>query len=101
MEKSGYGHDGIYKSLRPPLVFPKDPNLSLVNFLFRNYSSYASKLALVDVDSAQSLTFSQFKSTLIKVSHGFRHLVIKKSDVLGFLLLILYYILFVFLVLLL
>ncbi|KAJ0083658.1 hypothetical protein Patl1_30600 [Pistacia atlantica] len=81
MEKSGYGRDGIYRSLRPPLVLPKDPNLSMVNFLFRNSSSYESKLALIDADSAQSLTFSQFKSTLIKVSHGFRHLGIKKSDV--------------------
>lgn len=81
MEKSGYGRDGIYRSLRPPLVLPKDPNLSMVNFLFRNSSSFESKLALIDADSAQSLTFSQFKSTLIKVSHGFRHLGIRKGDV--------------------
>ncbi|KAJ6290599.1 hypothetical protein OIU78_026360 [Salix suchowensis] len=29
MEKSGYGRDGIYRSLRPTLVLPKDSNLSL------------------------------------------------------------------------
>ncbi|KAJ0020403.1 hypothetical protein Pint_32077 [Pistacia integerrima] len=74
MEKSGYGRDGIYRSLRPRLVLPKDPNLSMVNFLFQNSSSYQSKLALIEADSGESLTFSQFKSTLIKVSHGFCHL---------------------------
>ncbi|KAJ0084838.1 hypothetical protein Patl1_30598 [Pistacia atlantica] len=74
MEKSGYGRDGIYRSLRPRLVLPKDPNLSMVYFLFQNSSSYQSKLALIEADSGESLTFSQFKSTLIKVSHGFCHL---------------------------
>ncbi|KAH7561103.1 hypothetical protein ACOSP7_016319 [Xanthoceras sorbifolium] len=81
MEKSGYGRDGIYRSLRPPLVFPKDPNLSMVTFLFRNSFSYESKPALIEADSSSSLTFSEFKSTLIKVSHGFRHLGIRKNDV--------------------
>lgn len=81
MEKSGYGRDGIYRSLRPPLVLPKDRNLSMISFLFRNSASYGSKLALIDADSGESLTFSQLKSTLIKVSHGFRHLGIKKNDV--------------------
>ncbi|KAI9194019.1 hypothetical protein LWI28_002367 [Acer negundo] len=81
MEKSGYGRDGIYRSLRPPLVLPKDPNLSMVDFIFRNSSSYESKFALIEADSSASLTYSQFRSTLIKVSHGFRHLGIRKNDV--------------------
>lgn len=81
MEKSGYGRDGIYRSLRPRLVLPRDPNLSMVNFLFQNSSSCQSKLALIEADSGESLTYSQFKSILIKVSHGFHHLGIHKHDV--------------------
>ncbi|KAH9700399.1 4-coumarate--CoA ligase-like 7 [Citrus sinensis] len=81
MEKSGYGRDGIYRSLTPPLVLPSDPSFSMVNFLFRNSASYSSKLALIDANSDESLSFSQFKSIVIKVSHSFRHLGITKKDV--------------------
>ncbi|KAH7864578.1 hypothetical protein Vadar_031188 [Vaccinium darrowii] len=82
MEKSGYGKDGIYRSLRPPLLLPEDQNLSMVSFLFRNSSSYSDKPALIDADSGQTLTFSQFKSTVAKLSHAFLHqLGIKKNDV--------------------
>ncbi|GLT65034.1 hypothetical protein SLA2020_374880 [Shorea laevis] len=81
MEKSGYGRDGIFRSLRPPLLLPKDPNLSLVSFLFRNTSAYPNKPALIDADSGESLSFSQFKSLLIQLSHAFLQLGIKKKDV--------------------
>uniref|UniRef100_A0A6P3ZLT8 4-coumarate--CoA ligase-like 7 isoform X1 n=1 Tax=Ziziphus jujuba TaxID=326968 RepID=A0A6P3ZLT8_ZIZJJ len=81
MEKSGYGRDGIFRSLRPPLVLPRDPNLSLASFLFRNSSSYPHKPALIDADSNETLSFAQFKSMVIKVSHGLLHLGIKKNDV--------------------
>ncbi|KAE9445882.1 hypothetical protein C3L33_22232, partial [Rhododendron williamsianum] len=81
MEKSGYGQDGIYRSLRPPLLLPTDPNLSMVSFLFRNSSSYSDKPALIDADSGHTLTFSQFKSTVAKLSHAFLHqLGIKKNE---------------------
>ncbi|KAK8596511.1 hypothetical protein V6N13_001132 [Hibiscus sabdariffa] len=63
MEKSGYGIDGIYRSLRPPIVLPKEPNLSMVSFLLRNVSCYPDKPALIDADSGETLTFSQFQST--------------------------------------
>ncbi|CAH2071709.1 unnamed protein product [Thlaspi arvense] len=81
MEKSGYGRDGIYRSLRPKLVLPKDPNTSLVSFLFRNSSSYPSKPALVDSDSGDSLSFSQLKSAVARLAHGFLRLGIRKNDV--------------------
>ncbi|KAG2674044.1 hypothetical protein I3760_13G117800 [Carya illinoinensis] len=81
MEKSGYGRDGIFRSLRPPLVLPTDPELSMVSFLFRNPSSYPHKPALIDADSSQVLSWSQFKSTLVKLSHGLLRFGIKKSDV--------------------
>ncbi|RZC70513.1 hypothetical protein C5167_033646 [Papaver somniferum] len=81
MEKSGYGNDGIYRSLRPPVNLPNDPNTSLVSFLFRNSDSYAGKIAIVDVDSDESLSFKEFKSMVIRVSNGFVELGIKKGDV--------------------
>ncbi|XP_050140610.1 probable CoA ligase CCL7 [Malus sylvestris] len=81
MEKSGYGRDGIFRSLRPPLVLPRDPNLSMVSFLFRNSSSYSHKPALIEGESSKTLSFSQFKSKVIQVSHGLIHLGIKKNDV--------------------
>ncbi|KAL2536297.1 4-coumarate--CoA ligase-like 7 [Forsythia ovata] len=81
MEKSGYGRDGIYRSLRPPLVLPKDPNLSMVSFLFRNISSFPDKPALIDSHTGQTLTFIEFKSVVSKVSYGLLQLGIKKNDV--------------------
>ncbi|OMO82789.1 AMP-dependent synthetase/ligase [Corchorus capsularis] len=80
MEKSGYGKDGIFRSLRPPITLPKEPNLSMVSFLFRNISSYPDQIALIDADSNETLTFSQFKSTVIKLSHAFLNLGINKND---------------------
>ncbi|XP_054812903.1 probable CoA ligase CCL7 [Prosopis cineraria] len=81
MQRSGYGRDGIYRSLRPPLVIPRDENLSLVSFLFRNVASFPTKPALIDADSSQTLSFGQLKSLVVKVSHAFLHLGIKKNDV--------------------
>ncbi|CAH8385812.1 unnamed protein product [Eruca vesicaria subsp. sativa] len=81
MEKSGYGKDGIYRSLRPTLVLPKDPNTSLVSFLFRNSSSYPSKLAIIDSDTGDSLTFSDLKSSVARLAHGFLKLGIRQNDV--------------------
>ncbi|CAA7046965.1 unnamed protein product [Microthlaspi erraticum] len=81
MEKSGYGRDGIYRSLRPTLVLPEDPNTSLVSFLFRNSSAYPSKPALVDSDTGDSLTFSELKSAVSRLAHGLLRLGIRKNDV--------------------
>ena len=50
--------------MRPPLVLPKDPNHSIVTFLFRNASSYPNKPALIDAETSETLTFSQLKSTI-------------------------------------
>lgn len=81
MEKSGYGRDGVFRSLRPPVLLPKDPNLSMLSFLFRNASSFADKRALVDSHTGETLTFAQFKSKVSKVAHGLLQLGIKKNDV--------------------
>ncbi|KAG5383772.1 hypothetical protein IGI04_035242 [Brassica rapa subsp. trilocularis] len=82
MEKSGYGRDGIYRSLRPPLLLPKDPNTSLVSFLFRNSSSsYPSKPAIIDSDSGVSLSFSDLKSSVARLARGFLRLGIRQNDV--------------------
>ncbi|KAJ0778384.1 putative AMP-dependent synthetase/ligase, AMP-binding enzyme domain, ANL domain-containing protein [Helianthus annuus] len=82
MHKSGYGRDGIFRSLRPPLTIPTTTNTSMTTFLFRNISSYPNKPALHDSDSGETLTFSQFKTTVAKLSHAFNtQLGITKNDV--------------------
>ncbi|KAK7262263.1 hypothetical protein RJT34_29828 [Clitoria ternatea] len=81
MERSGYGRDGIYRSLRPSLVLPKDPNLSLVSFLFSSVSSFSAKTALIDADTSQTLSFAQFKSQVARLAHGLQRLGLKKNDV--------------------
>jgi len=67
MEKSGYGKDGIFRSLRPPLKLPKDENANMVSFMFRDSSSYADKLALADADSGEKLSFRDFKDKVSMV----------------------------------
>ncbi|CAO2826903.1 unnamed protein product [Amaranthus hypochondriacus] len=81
MERSGYGRDGIYKSLRPPLILPSDPNLDMVSFLFRNIHCYPEQPALIDSNSGDTLNFSQLKSMVAKLSHGLTQLGIQKGDV--------------------
>ncbi|KAL3652997.1 putative CoA ligase ccl7 [Castilleja foliolosa] len=81
MEKSGYGTDGVYRSLRPPLLAPNDPNLSMVSFLFRKVSTFPDKPALIDSHTGETLNFAQLKSTVSKVSYGLLQLGIKKNDV--------------------
>ncbi|GAB2275166.1 Probable CoA ligase ccl7 [Dionaea muscipula] len=81
MESSGYGRDGIYRSLRRPVVVPTSPNLSMVPFLFRSISSYPDKPAMIDASSGETLTFSQLKSMVAKVSHGLSRLGVSKGDV--------------------
>ncbi|XP_021766446.1 4-coumarate--CoA ligase-like 7 [Chenopodium quinoa] len=80
MERSGYGRDGIYRSLRPQIMVPKNPNLSMVSFLFRDISSLSEKPALIDSDSGETLNFSQLKSMVSKVSHGLTQLGIRKGQ---------------------
>ncbi|GAB2275153.1 Probable CoA ligase ccl7 [Dionaea muscipula] len=81
MESSGYGRDGIYRSLRRPVLVPTSPNLSMVPFLFRSISSYPDKPAMIDASSGETLTFSQLKSMVAKVSHGLSRLGVSKGDV--------------------
>ncbi|KAI3865282.1 hypothetical protein MKW92_027026 [Papaver armeniacum] len=85
METCGYGNDGIYRSLRPPVYLPEDPNTSLVSFLFRNSDSYPDKVAIVDVDSGETLSFKELKSMVVKVYVGFVKLGIKNGDVVAIL----------------
>ncbi|WJX69504.1 putative CoA ligase ccl7 [Trifolium repens] len=84
MQRSGFGSDGIYRSLRPSLTLPKNPNLSLVTHLFNKVASSLNKTALIDADSYQTLTFAQLKSLTIKLAHALIHIGIKKTDVVLF-----------------
>ncbi|XP_057455956.1 probable CoA ligase CCL7 [Lotus japonicus] len=86
MQRSGYGSDGIYRSLRPSLVTTKNPNLSLVSHLFTKVSSFPTKPALIDADSNQTLSFSELKTLTVKLSHALlRHFNLAKNDVVLFL----------------
>ncbi|CAH1452563.1 unnamed protein product [Lactuca virosa] len=85
MDKSGYGHDGIFRSLRQPVVIPAKQHTSMISFLFRNVSSYPNKPALIDSDSGETLTFSEFKTTVAKLSQALNtQLGIAKNDVVLF-----------------
>ncbi|PWA66654.1 AMP-binding, conserved site-containing protein [Artemisia annua] len=82
MEKSGYGRDGIFRSLRPPLSLPSNPNTSMISFLFRNISSYPNKPALIDSDTNETLTFTDLKNSVANLSHALqKHYNIYKNDV--------------------
>ncbi|KMT02326.1 hypothetical protein BVRB_9g205510 [Beta vulgaris subsp. vulgaris] len=81
MERSGYGRDGIYRSLRPSLITPTNPNLNMVSFLFRNISSYPEKPALIDSDSGEILNFSKLNSMVSNLSYGLTQLGIQKGHV--------------------
>ncbi|KAI3441443.1 uncharacterized protein J3R85_002357 [Psidium guajava] len=76
-----------YRSPRPPLHFPSEPDLTLTSHLFRSYSSSSSSsspqsLALIDADSGESLTFHQLKTRVATLSHVLLHeLRLGKSDV--------------------
>ncbi|KAI3878090.1 hypothetical protein MKX03_014358 [Papaver bracteatum] len=81
MEKCGYGSDGIYRSLRPPVTIPEDPNTGIVSFLFRNTDSYPDRVAVVDVDVDQTLTFRELKSVVTLASDVLFELGVRKGDV--------------------
>ena len=81
MERSGYGKDGIFRSLRPSLTIPKIPNLNMVSFLFRNMDSYSEQPALIDSTSGETLNFSQFKSMVANLSNRLTQLGIQKEHV--------------------
>ncbi|XP_026414533.1 4-coumarate--CoA ligase-like 7 [Papaver somniferum] len=81
MEKSGYGNDGIYRSLRPPVTIPEDPNTGIVSFLFRNTDSYPDRVAVVDVDVDQTLTLRELRSVVTLASDVLFELGVRKGDV--------------------
>ncbi|KAL3536237.1 hypothetical protein ACH5RR_004698 [Cinchona calisaya] len=77
-----YSNDGIYRSQKPPVSLPEDPNLSIVPFVFRNFSSFSKSIALIDASTGESLTFSDLKTQVSKLSHALLKLFnIKKNDV--------------------
>lgn len=80
MEKCGYGKDGIFRSLRPPLVLPKDEHANLVSFMFRTSAAYAHKIALIDADSGEKLSFKDFQERVHQVGSGLYQLGIRKGD---------------------
>ncbi|XP_020589147.1 4-coumarate--CoA ligase-like 7 [Phalaenopsis equestris] len=76
-----YSPEGVYRSPRPPVSFPTDPCLSMVSFLFRNAKSYPNRLAIADVNSNETLTFAQLRSSVYSVAGGLHRLGISKGSV--------------------
>ncbi|KAL1564953.1 4-coumarate--CoA ligase [Salvia divinorum] len=74
------GKDGIYRSPRPSISLPHHPNFSMLPFLFRNLSSISNSPALIDADSAQTLTFSNLKTHVSRLSCALLGLNISKND---------------------
>ncbi|CAN6302256.1 unnamed protein product [Urochloa humidicola] len=62
---AGYGADGVYRSLRPPVRVESDPGLSLTDLLFRRADACPSALALTDSATGQSLTFAAVRSAIL------------------------------------
>ncbi|XP_073008906.1 4-coumarate--CoA ligase-like 1 [Typha latifolia] len=79
---SSSSFDGIYRSVRPPVRFPADPNLSMVSFLFRRVSSYPDRVALADADTGESLSFVSLRSAVFSAAAAISsRLCISKGDV--------------------
>ncbi|KAH6781505.1 AMP-dependent synthetase and ligase family protein [Perilla frutescens var. frutescens] len=76
-----YGEDGIYRSPRPPISLPQDTNFSMIPFLFRNLSSITTSPALIDAETAETLTFSYLQTHVSNLSRAFINLNISKNDV--------------------
>ncbi|KAK8935544.1 4-coumarate--CoA ligase-like 7 [Platanthera zijinensis] len=76
-----YSPDGVYRSPRPPLAFPSEPSLSMITFLFHKAALHPNRLAIADVDSNETLTFSQLRSAVHSAAAGFRRLGIGKGSV--------------------
>ncbi|KAH6821299.1 AMP-dependent synthetase and ligase family protein, partial [Perilla frutescens var. hirtella] len=76
-----HGRDGIYRSPRPPISLPQDPKFSMIPFLFRNLSSISNSPALVDAETAETLTFSNLETRVSRLSLALLNLNISKNDV--------------------
>ncbi|XP_057772620.1 probable CoA ligase CCL7 [Salvia miltiorrhiza] len=73
--------DGIYRSPRPPISLPQDPNFSMIPFLFRKLSSTSTSAALIDSETAETLTFSDLKTHVLNLSRALINLNLSKNDV--------------------
>ncbi|XP_042382002.1 4-coumarate--CoA ligase-like 1 [Zingiber officinale] len=67
---SGYGPDGVYRSLKPTIAVPSDPALSMVPFLFRDAAAFPDRLAVADADSGATLSFSELRSAVLSAAFG-------------------------------
>ncbi|KAG6425265.1 hypothetical protein SASPL_115692 [Salvia splendens] len=74
------GKHGIYRSPRPSISLPHHPNISMLPFLFRHLSSISNSPALIDADSAQTLTFSNLKTHVSSLSCALLNLNVSKND---------------------
>ncbi|XP_073148511.1 probable CoA ligase CCL7 [Henckelia pumila] len=76
-----HGKDGIYTSPRDPISLPKDPTVSMISFLFRDIAAISKIPALVDAETGYTLTFSDLRTQVFKLSQALLNLNISKNDV--------------------
>jgi 4-coumarate--CoA ligase len=81
--RSGYGSDGIYRSLRTQLRMPKQAELDLVTFLFSGKAGdpqLANTAALVDAETGEQLTFGELGVTVRSIAAGLAELGVRQGS---------------------
>jgi acyl-CoA synthetase (AMP-forming)/AMP-acid ligase II len=81
--RSGYGSDGIYRSLRTQLHMPKQAELDLVTFLFSGKAGdpqLANTAALVDAETGERLTFGELGVTVRSIAAGLAELGVRQGS---------------------
>jgi 4-coumarate--CoA ligase len=81
--RSGYGSDGIYRSLRTQLRMPKQAELDLVTFLFSGKAGnpqLANTAALVDAETGEQLTFGELGFTVRSIAAGLAELGVRQGS---------------------
>lgn len=74
--------DGIFRSSRPPISLPQQPNTSMVPFLFNNISPINSNSpALIDAETSQTLTFLSLETHVSRLSSALLDRGISNNDV--------------------
>ncbi|KAH9555120.1 hypothetical protein CY35_08G097900 [Sphagnum magellanicum] len=82
--RSGYGSDGIYRCLRPPVQMLEEEEMDLVTVFFSGNAgnpSFANVAALVDAETGQKITFGELRVQVRSIAAGLAELGVRKGSV--------------------
>jgi 4-coumarate--CoA ligase len=82
--RSGYGSDGIYRCLRPPVQMLEEEEMDLVTVFFSGNAgnpSFANVAALVDAETGQKITFGELRVLVRSIAAGLAELGVRKGSV--------------------